>query len=158
MFVVTGSFEACGATTDGLSASTKDAAVGRRLILGSAFQTCIAGLGGRVARAATTRFVMMERHDCPWCRRWHREVGAAAWDASDLGRRAPIRRVDVAQGLPPDLQFLATWRFTPTFVLVEHGREVGRMIGYQGDLFFWQQAEALLGRLPADVPREEGRK
>lgn len=100
---------------------------------------------------------MLERHDCPWCRRWHREVGVPAWDASDLGRRAPLRRVDLAQGLPPDLGFLASWRFTPTFVLVRDGREIGRIIGYQGDLFFWQQAEMLLAKLPPGGTREEKR-
>lgn len=101
------------------------------------------------AGEAQARLVMLERQDCPWCRRWLREVGEAAWNASDLGRRAPLRRVDVAQGLPADLAGIANWRFTPTFVLVHDGREAGRIIGYQGDLFFWQQAEALIARLPS---------
>ncbi|WP_204623632.1 transcriptional regulator [Crenalkalicoccus roseus] len=118
-------------------------------------------LAFRPARAAEREgaaLVMLERHDCPWCRRWLREVGEEGWNASDLGRRAPLRRVDVARGLPPDLGFIAHWRFTPTFVLVREGREVGRIIGYQGALFFWQQAEALLARLPPDTPEEEERK
>ena len=95
--------------------------------------------------------VMLERHDCPWCRRWLREVGEDAWNRSDLGRRAPLRRVDLAHGLPADLAFLRDWRFTPTFVLVVAGAERGRIIGYQGDLFFWQRAEALLARWPNPV-------
>ena len=33
--------------------------------------------------------------------------------------------------------------FTPTFVLVEDGKELGRIEGYAGDEFFW----FLLGRL-----------
>ncbi|MBR0682647.1 hypothetical protein GXW74_19300 [Roseomonas eburnea] len=99
---------------------------------------------------------MLERHDCPWCRRWLREVGQQSWNLSDLGRRAPLRRVDVAQGLPEDLRHLVNWRFTPTFVLVADGREVGRIIGYQADLFFWQQAESLLARLP-EGPEQERR-
>jgi len=102
--------------------------------------------GARGKAAAT--LVMLERHDCPWCRRWLREVGEQSWNLSDLGRRAPLRRVDVAQGLPEDLQFLRHWRFTPTFVLVAEGREIGRIIGYHADHFFWQQAEALIARLP----------
>jgi hypothetical protein len=94
------------------------------------------------------RLVMLERHDCPWCVRWHREVGARAWNASDLGLRAPLRLVDVARGLPQDLAFLPEWRVTPSFVLVAEGRELGRITGYQGELFFWQAAEALVARLP----------
>ncbi len=91
---------------------------------------------------------MLERHDCPWCRRWLREVGEEAWNRSDLGRRAPLRRVDVARGLPDDLIGLRNWRFTPTFVLMAEGHEIGRITGYQSDWAFWQQAEALLARLP----------
>jgi len=98
------------------------------------------------APAAAAELVLLERHDCPWCRRWWREVGPA-WDRSDLGQRAPLRRVDVTQPLPDELGFLRTARFTPTFVLVAEGRELGRIIGYQGELFFWQQAEVLLRRL-----------
>lgn len=97
------------------------------------------------------RLVLLERADCPWCRRWWREVGPA-WDRSDLGARAPLRRVDVAQPIPDDLGFLRNTRFTPSFILVAGGRELGRMIGYQGDLFFWQQAEMLLRNLEGTNP------
>ena len=109
------------------------------------------------AAEAPASFVMLERRDCPWCRRWHREVGAASWNGSNLGRRAPLRRVDLAEGMPEDLRQLAAWRFTPTFVLMTEGRSVGQIIGYQGDLFFWQQAEALFTRLP-EHPKEENRR
>ncbi|MCS6891753.1 MAG: thioredoxin family protein [Rhodovarius sp.] len=102
-----------------------------------------------VSAAAEARLIMLERHDCPYCRRWLREVGEEAWNRSDLGRRAPLRRVDIAQGLPEDLRFLRNWRFTPTFILIARGAEIGRIIGYQSDWFFWQQAEALLARLSA---------
>lgn len=129
-----------------------NARMGRR-----AASVLVMGLTAPTAQAtgSAPRLVMLERHDCPWCRRWLREVGEAAWDRSDLGRRAPLWRVDVAQGLPEALRFLGNWRFTPTFVLVADGRELGRIIGYQGDLFFWQQAEALLARLPTAPQREE---
>jgi hypothetical protein len=108
----------------------------------------ITGPGARAGDMPAAQLIMLERHDCPWCRRWLREVGEAAWNASDLGLRAPLRRVDVAKDMPADLGAFARWRFTPTFVLMQGGRELGRIIGYQGDLFFWQQAEALLAKLP----------
>jgi hypothetical protein len=126
----------------GMTAVAKRGGIVRRgvLVLG-------ASVGGAWA-AGPARLAMLERQDCPWCVRWHREVGARAWNASDLGRRAPLRPVDVARGLPEDLAFLAEWRVTPSFVLVADGREVGRITGYQGGLFFWQAAEALVARLP----------
>jgi hypothetical protein len=120
----------------------------RRAILLGAVGLC-AGRGAAPAAAAeAARMVFLERSDCPFCRRWLRDVGEQAWNRSDLGARAPLRRVDVSGGLPADLRFIANWRFTPTFVLVRGGAEVGRITGYNGDTFFWQQAESLIGRLP----------
>jgi hypothetical protein len=128
-----------------------EAAPGRRRVLALAVLPLLpAGRG----IAAEAQLVMLERHDCPWCRRWLREVGEGSWNGSDLGRRAPLRRVDVAGALPDDLAFLRNWRFTPTFVLVAGGREIGRIIGYQSDWFFWQQAEALLALLPRQAEEE----
>jgi thioredoxin-related protein len=100
------------------------------------------------AAAHNAVLVMLERHDCPWCKRWHAEIGERAWNQSNLGRIAPLRRVDIAQGLPEDLRHLQDWRVTPSFILLADNREIGRMVGYPGDLFFWQQAEMLLARLP----------
>lgn len=102
----------------------------------------------RRAMAQAATLVLLERHDCAWCVRWRREVGERAWNRSDLGRRAPLRAVDVTAGLPEDLRFLDGWRVTPSFVLVAEGREIGRITGYQGDHFFWAAAEALIARLP----------
>jgi len=102
--------------------------------------------------------VMLERHDCPWCQRWHREIGPI-WPQTDLGRRAPLRRVDIGSGpLPADLAFLRGARFTPTFVLVENGIERGRIIGYHGDLFFWQAVEALFAGLPGTANTPDGKE
>jgi hypothetical protein len=38
---------------------------------------------------------------------------------------------------------------TPSFILLADNHEIGRITGYQGDLFFWQQAEMLIARLPS---------
>ena len=51
--------------------------------------------------------------------------------------------------------------FTPTFVLVEDGKEIGRIEGYPGEDFFWPMLGALLDRLPARkaeaaTPRTDG--
>lgn len=100
------------------------------------------------ASAQSAVLVMLERHNCPWCLRWLAEIGERAWNQSNLGRRAPLRRVDTARGLPEDLRHLQDWRVTPSFILLADNQEIGRIIGYQGDLFFWQQAEMLMARLP----------
>ena len=38
-------------------------------------------------------------------------------------------------------------RFTPVFVLVDGGREIGRIRGYPGDTFFWGLLANLIERL-----------
>jgi hypothetical protein len=117
-------------------------------LLGGAWALLLAPAGLRAARAEAPRLVMLERADCAPCRRWLAEIGERAWNLSEPGRRAPLWRVDVAGGLPAPLAFLRDWQVTPTFVLVADGAEIGRILGYTADHFFWPRAEALVARLP----------
>ncbi|ACS40333.1 MULTISPECIES: regulatory protein SoxS [Methylobacteriaceae] len=106
------------------------------------------GLALLPATAEAAELLMFERRGCPWCREWERVIGPI-YPKSDVGRRAPLRRVDLDAGLPPGLTLRRPIRYTPTFVLVEGGRELDRIEGYPGEDFFWGRAERLLGRLPA---------
>lgn len=92
------------------------------------------------ARAA--ELVMFEDAGCMWCARFNAEI-APAYPKTEEGRRAPLRRVDAGKTLPADLSFIETERFTPLFVLVDGGREIGRIRGYPGEDHFW----GLLGML-----------
>src|SRR6185503_4044751 len=90
--------------------------------------------------------VVFEQKGCVWCQRFDREI-APAYDKTSEGKRAPLRRLDIAQPIPPDLGFIRRERFTPVFVLVEEGREIGRIRGYPGDTFFWGLLASLIERL-----------
>src|SRR5687768_11278354 len=90
--------------------------------------------------------VMFEQKGCVWCQRFDREI-APAYDKTSEGKRAPLRRLDIAQPIPSDLGFIRRERFTPVFVLVEEGREIGRIRGYPGDTFFWGLLASLIERL-----------
>lgn len=79
--------------------------------------------------------VMVEQTGCHWCARWNSEV-SHIYPKTDEGKQAPLRRVDL-RDLPEDITFKSRPVFTPTFVLVEGGTELGRMEGYSGDQFFW---------------------
>ena len=81
-----------------------------------------------------------------WCQRFDREI-APAYDKTDEGKRAPLRRVDIAKPQPADLAFVRRERFTPVFVLIDNGREFGRIRGYPGDTFFWGLLATLIERL-----------
>lgn len=79
--------------------------------------------------------VMVEQTGCHWCAKWNEEISHIYPKTQD-GQRAPLRRVDL-RDLPDDVTFRSKPVFTPTFVLVESGQELGRIEGYGGDEFFW---------------------
>jgi thioredoxin-related protein len=86
--------------------------------------------------------LMFRRPGCPWCAAWDREIGPI-YARTDVGRRLPIRFIDLEQGNAGKLKLVAPVRFTPTFVLVDDGREIGRIEGYPGQDFFWARLEGL---------------
>jgi thioredoxin-related protein len=95
--------------------------------------------------------VMFEQKGCVWCQRFDRDI-AAAYDKTAEGKRAPLRRVDIDKPQPQDLAFIRRERFTPVFVLVDNGREFGRIRGYPGDAFFWGLLNTMLDRLDRGEP------
>ena len=99
-----------------------------------------------VSSSAATELLMFRRDGCPWCLAWTREIGAI-YPKTDVGRRAPLRMVDINRDRP-DIALKTPIIYTPTFVLAEQGREVGRIEGYAGDQFFWGQLENLMQQLP----------
>jgi hypothetical protein len=98
------------------------------------------------SRARAAELVMFEQAGCSWCEAFDREIGTIYGKTED-GLRAPLRRVDIARPLPPDLSFVEVERFTPLFVLVDKGREIGRIRGYGGREAFWTQLFVLMEKL-----------
>lgn len=84
---------------------------------------------------AETYLLMAEEDGCYWCARWNTEVGHI-YPKTAEGRAAPLRRYDL-HSETPDVALARKVRFTPTFILVQDGTEVGRIEGYPGDEFFW---------------------
>jgi len=104
-----------------------------------------------VVPAKAAELIMMEQKACHWCERWHAEIGPI-YPKTDEGKRAPLRSVDIHQPLPDDLRGIQMERFTPSFVLVEDGVELGRIRGYPGDELFWWMLSDLMNKLPASSP------
>nr|WP_110031115.1 transcriptional regulator [Hoeflea marina] len=102
------------------------------------------------APARAAELVMFEQAGCVWCARFNAEI-APAYARTDEGQRAPLRRVDIHAPIPADLAAIPIERFTPSFVLVEDGKEYGRIRGYPGDEFFWFRLDELLSALPKSV-------
>lgn len=85
---------------------------------------------------AETYLLMAEEHGCVWCERWNREI-SHIYPKTAEGRAAPLVRYDLNGDAPDDVAFARRVHFTPTFILVEDGQEVGRIEGYPGEDFFW---------------------
>ena len=101
-------------------------------------------LAGSAANAA--ELVMFSRVGCPYCAQFDREI-APIYDKTDEGKAAPLRRVDIHAPIPPDLGAVTVERITPVFVLVDKGREIGRIRGYPGEDKFWGLLAGLIGDL-----------
>ena len=100
-----------------------------------------------LAPALAADLVMLEQPGCVWCKRFNEEI-APQYAKTEEGRRAPLRRVDITKPWPEDLAAVAPERLTPTFVLVDEGKEISRIRGYPGDEFFWSLLDGMLDMLP----------
>ena len=99
-----------------------------------------------ISSSSAAELIMVRQPGCPWCAAWDRDI-APIYGKTEVGRRAPLRMVDLRDRVLISLK--SPIIFTPTFVLVEKGREIGRIEGYTGDHFFWELLETLLQQLPA---------
>ncbi|MFY9687747.1 MAG: hypothetical protein WAJ88_18255 [Pseudolabrys sp.] len=108
------------------------------------------------ANALAAELIMFEQAGCVWCETFDREIGPV-YPKTAEGQRAPLRRVNIDHPLPADLDFIAVERLAPLFVLVDKGREVGRIRGYPGEDHFWGLLGTLIRKLDVDgTGRERG--
>jgi hypothetical protein len=110
-------------------------ALGLGLLFGS--------VGGASPALAGEVLVMVEQVGCYWCEAWDEEIGVV-YAITDEGQRAPLRRIDLFDPMPDDITVRSKARFTPTFILLRDGVEVGRIEGYPGEDFFWPMLNQLL--------------
>ena len=111
---------------------------------------CLALLAPASALRAETVLLMAEEAGCMWCARWNAEI-APAYPKTAEGRAAPLLRHDLGDPLPDGIELAAKVRFTPTFVLLQDGREVARIEGYPGEHFFWGLLAQMLENAGVDI-------
>lgn len=107
----------------------------------------IALLAGQPAGAGMS-LLMFDQTACEWCARWDAEIGGA-YHLTEEGREAPLERQSIRAPLPEGVTLDRPARFTPTFVLLRDGREVGRIEGYPGADFFYPMLRRLIGEATA---------
>lgn len=110
----------------------------RRTLAAAALALAAAAGGARAEMA----LLMVEQAGCVYCAQWDREI-SAIYPKTDEGRAAPLRRHALRAPTPLGVTLDRPPLFTPTFILLDDGREVGRIEGYPGEAFFW----GLLGGL-----------
>ncbi|CAN5382515.1 hypothetical protein BH10PSE11_BH10PSE11_41170 [soil metagenome] len=103
--------------------------------------------------ANASELVMFDQSGCIYCQRWERDVGAL-YGKTDEAKALPLRRVDIQNQKASGVTLASPVRYTPTFVVVDNGREVGRITGYSNDSAFWGLLDALAAKLqpPAREP------
>lgn len=96
--------------------------------------------------AQAAELVMVDNRGCTYCAKFNREV-APTYGATLAGRAAPLRKVSPFKKWPADLAGVTPAPFTPVFILVDKGREIGRFSGYDGEAKFWRRLKPLLAKL-----------
>jgi hypothetical protein len=105
-----------------------------------------AALPGAAGNADAAELLMFEQRACPFCAAFNREI-APDYPRSRAGGLAPLRHVDIWESRDGGIAGLDPAVFTPTFVLVENGREVGRLMGYPGRRYFYPEIDRLIDRI-----------
>lgn len=99
-------------------------------------------------QAMSAEMLMLEQTGCYWCAKWHKEIGPI-YAKTDEAKVAPLRKVDIDEAWPEDLKNINKDQFTPTFIIIHNGEEIGRMRGYAGDEFFWSLLSEILNKIPS---------
>lgn len=106
----------------------------RQLLIGVALVVCS-------FQATAMELLMIEQPICPYCKQFEKEVD---YDNSDMAKQLPLRRIRLNDPWPEDLSKVSYDKLTPTFILVDKGKELGRLRGYPGKEEFWGLLKKLM--------------
>ena len=93
------------------------------------------------AQTGLTLF-MVDEPGCGYCRKFDAQIGPGYAKTAE-GRFAPLVRV---RRKSPELRGYNPVIYTPTFLLVRRGEELGRLTGYPGPEYFYSELDALLAK------------
>jgi len=98
-------------------------------------------------RLNAAELIMFRSPACQWCEAWDMEIGQI-YNKTEEGKVLPVRKVDIENPLPESLNWIKGVFFTPTFVAIDKGQEIGRIIGYPGEAFFWGYLSKIAKKVP----------
>jgi len=97
----------------------------------------------KTVRAADAELVMFGSRNCVYCTLFKRDV-ARNYRWSQLGKRAPLREVDMEANGSGGYSLKTDITVTPTFIMFKKGREVARIPGYPGRRNFFRLVKHML--------------
>jgi hypothetical protein len=97
--------------------------------------------------AGAAELIMFDRKGCPWCAKWHAEIGVDGYAAAPEARSAPLKVQLLGQPMPGYIKKLMPIVGTPTFVLVDNGMEIDRFEGYPSKGVFFGRLQLALDKL-----------
>ncbi len=96
--------------------------------------------------AVAAELVMFESPECEWCEAWHEDVGII-YSKTEEAKKIPLFRMDIDAPRSGALSKIRPVMYTPTFVVMDKGSEIGRIMGYPGEDHFW----GMLGEIVAKI-------
>jgi hypothetical protein len=90
---------------------------------------------------ANVRVIMLEEVGCRFCAAWDHDVGKV-YEKSAEGKFAPLVRV--RRGAPELANLTKPAIYTPTFIVMQGDMEKGRITGYPGESYFWEELKEIL--------------
>lgn len=100
--------------------------------------------------AAAIELVMIDQDGCVYCEQWHEEIGGIYSNTTE-GKFAPLRVIDIYE-IPDDLEIARRVVFTPTFLIIDDGKELARLEGYPGLISFGRCWESCCATIPISTP------
>ena len=98
------------------------------------------------ARAKAATLILIENKNCQRCIAWEKQVGNI-YSKTETGKLAPLRRININEAWPKELMFIKKAVYTPTFILLDKKKEIGRIFGFTSDYQFWGQLEKLISQI-----------
>lgn len=114
------------------------------------FRQCLFGLvlASGAVPAMAVELLMVEQAICPFCKQFDAEVD---YSNTKTGQAIPLRRIQLTDPWPQDLASISHDMLTPTFILVDNGKELGRLRGYPGKEPFWALINQLIKEQKIDI-------
>jgi hypothetical protein len=99
---------------------------------------------GALRLPAPLELVVFEANGCTYCEVFRRQV-LPLYRATEKGKQAPIRFVNLSYADESKMGLSEPITIVPTAVLLEEGRERGRVTGYTGPDVFLDMVTQIMG-------------